>query len=45
MNGETASDGLEYLSRIRSRYDVMSKSQRKIANYIQEHKLHSGTPE
>ena len=27
----------EYLSRIRSRYDVMSKSQRKIANYIEKH--------
>ena len=37
MNGDTGNDGLEYLSRIRSRYDAMSKSQRKIANYIQKH--------
>lgn len=30
-------DDSEYFSRVRSRYDVMSKSQRKIAKYIEMH--------
>ena len=30
-------EGSEYLSRVRSRYDVMSKSQRRIAKYIENH--------
>jgi DNA-binding MurR/RpiR family transcriptional regulator len=37
LNTVNNTDELEYLSRIRTRYDSLSKSQRKIADYINKH--------
>jgi DNA-binding MurR/RpiR family transcriptional regulator len=37
MNDTNNGSELEYLSRIRTRYDSMSKSQRKIADYLSNH--------